>query len=228
MRAMYIFGDSLLRGVMPDENGMYHSTNYIDFDGLARKYGISISNYSMPTFTSVQGLDWIRKHIQSVPVPDIAIVEYGGNDCDYRWRELAASDRIISEPHRTSPDEFADTYESILDELLAWGAMPVVTLCPPFPVHIYIRHLISSGISEEKIQAYITSYDNFASEYMTYKDTMRELASKKQLSVLNIEKTFAFLDNLVDYYSEDGLHPNKDGYWLIHNAFDEFISGIKW
>ena len=173
MRTVYIFGDSLLRGVMPDENGMYHSTECIDFDGLAKKHDIVIKNYAMPTFTSKQGREWMNKTLAAVEKPDLAIVEYGGNDCDFRWRELAETDELVVNPHRVSLEEFA-------------------------------------------------------AEYAAYKKVILKLANERQKSVLNIEKNFANLDNMVEYYSVDGMHPNEKGYHLIHNSFDEFFSNLEW
>lgn len=228
MRTIYIFGDSLLRGVMPDENGMYHSTECIDFDGLAKKHDIVIKNYAMPTFTSKQGRDWMNKTLAAVEKPDLAIVEYGGNDCDFRWRELAETDELVVNPHRVSLEEFAVTYGSILDDLEAMDIRTVVTLCPQLPPHVYLKHLSDSGVPEKVIHRYAASDEEFAAEYTAYKKVILKLANERQKSVLNIEKNFANLDNMVEYYSVDGMHPNEKGYHLIHNSFDEFFSNLEW
>lgn len=228
MKTVYIFGDSLLRGVMPDENGMYHSTDSIDFDGIAKKHDIVIKNYSMPTFTSKQGREWMNRTLEINEKPDLAIVEYGGNDCDFRWSELAKADETVTDPHRVSLEEFEQVYGGILDDLSLRGIRAVVTLCPPLPSHIYLKHLSDSGIPENIIQKYAVSDEIFLSEYVKYKKVILKLAEKKQISALNIEKTFAILDNMVEYYSADGLHPNERGYHLIHKAFDEFFDDIIW
>lgn len=228
MKTVYIFGDSLLRGVMPDENGMYHSSDSIDFDGIAKKHEIIIKNYSMPIFTSKQGCNWIKRTLETAEKPDLAIVEYGGNDCDLRWSELAKTDELITDPHRVSLEDFENIYGGILDDLSFRGIRAVVTLCPPLPSRVYLKHLSDSGIPEDIIQKYAVSDEAFLSEYVKYKNVIIKLAKEKQISTLNIEKTFAILDNMVDYYSADGLHPNERGYHLIHEIFDDFFENIKW
>lgn len=227
MKTVYIFGDSLLRGVMPDEQGLYHSTNSIGYDELEDRYQLCIKNYAMPTFTVKQGWAWMQKHMEaSETYPDLAILEFGGNDCDYRWSEMRDSCRRLTEIHRTPIDEFVRVYTDMTEYLADRGIETAVTLCPQFPVEVYLQHLIESGIPEQLVKAYVETPDMLIRDYKAYKREIVKLAEEKQLSVIDIEKTFAFLPDLEDYYSADGLHPNVKGYRLIHDVFARFFDAL--
>lgn len=227
METVYIFGDSLLRGVMPDEQGLYHSTNSIGFDELENRYQICIKNYSMPTFTVKQGWAWMQKNMEaSGAKPDLVILEFGGNDCDYRWGEMRDSCHRLTEIHRTPIDEFVKVYTDMTEYLADRGIETAVTLCPQFPVGVYLKHLIASGIPEQVIKTYIETPDMVIRDYKAYKSEIVKLAEKKRIPVIDIEKTFAFLTDLEDYYSMDGLHPNEKGYRLIHDTFACFFDAL--
>lgn len=228
MKTIYIFGDSLLRAVMPDAQGLYHSTGSIGFDELEKKYQVVIKNYAMPTFTVKQGWAWMQKNMEAAEItPDLVILEFGGNDCDYRWRELRDSDIRPDNVHRTPIDEFAATYREMLDYLADKGIETAITICPQFPAEVYLNHLMQSGIPEQLIKSYVKSPDALVQDYKEYKKVTLALAEERHLAVINMEKTFAFLPNLEDYYSADGLHPNEKGYRLIHDTFAQFFDKLQ-
>ena len=53
MKTYYMFGDSLMRGVMPDEAWNYHSSDAIGFEAMQAQYNMKFLNFAMPTFTSI-------------------------------------------------------------------------------------------------------------------------------------------------------------------------------
>ena len=90
MKTYYMFGDSLMRGVMPDEAWNYHSSDAIGFEAMQAQYNMKFLNFAMPTFTSERVKMWLTQVISSHPVPDVAFLECGGNDCDYDWKAISA------------------------------------------------------------------------------------------------------------------------------------------
>ena len=88
MKTYYMFGDSLMRGVMPDEAWNYHSSDAIGFEKMQAQYNMKFVNYAMPTFTSERVKMWLTQVMSSHPIPDVALLECGGNDCDYDWKSI--------------------------------------------------------------------------------------------------------------------------------------------
>ena len=83
-----MFGDSLMRGVMPDEAWNYHSSDAIGFEAMQAQYNMKFLNFAMPTFTSERVKMWLTQIMSSHLVPDVAFLECGGNDCDYNWKSI--------------------------------------------------------------------------------------------------------------------------------------------
>ena len=78
MKTYYMFGDSLMRGVMPDEAWNYHSSDAIGFEKMQAQYNMKFLNFAMPTFTSERVKMWLTQVMSSYPVPDVAFLECGG------------------------------------------------------------------------------------------------------------------------------------------------------
>lgn len=47
MKTYYMFGDSLMRGVMPDEAWNYHSSDAIGFEAMQAQYNMKFLNFAM-------------------------------------------------------------------------------------------------------------------------------------------------------------------------------------
>ena len=92
MKTYYMFGDSLMRGVMPDEAWNYHSSDAIGFEAMQAQYNMKFLNFAMPTFTSERVKMWLTQIMSSHLVPDVAFLECGGNDCDYNWKSICIFD----------------------------------------------------------------------------------------------------------------------------------------
>ncbi len=77
MKTYYMFGDSLMRGVMPDEAWNYHSSDAIGFEAMQTQYNMKVVNYAMPTFTSERVKMWLTQTMSRQPAPDVAFLECG-------------------------------------------------------------------------------------------------------------------------------------------------------
>ena len=75
MKTYYMFGDSLMRGVMPDEAWNYHSSDAIGFEAMQAQYNMKFVNYAMPTFISERVKMWLTQIMSSHPVPDVTFLE---------------------------------------------------------------------------------------------------------------------------------------------------------
>ncbi len=102
MKTYYMFGDSLMRGVMPDEAWNYHSSDAIGFEKMQAQYNMKFVNYAMPTFTSERVKMWLTQVMSSHPVPDVAFLECGGNDCDYNWKSICEGRCDYEHRHRVA------------------------------------------------------------------------------------------------------------------------------
>ena len=83
MKKIWIFGDSILRGVVWSESaGRYINSDKLGEKEIACRYGIEITNRSRFGCTLQKGSKILQKQLECAAICDAALIEYGGNDCD--------------------------------------------------------------------------------------------------------------------------------------------------
>ena len=78
-----VYGDSILKGVTLDENNEKYKINnfFKDFSEL--------ENYSKFGCTVQKGSEILFRNLQNGKIAELAFLEYGGNDSDFDWEEIA-------------------------------------------------------------------------------------------------------------------------------------------
>ena len=83
------FGDSVMKGVLLDENTGRYVTHKGRFDAIEERFHIAIENNARFGFTVERGFEQIKKTIREENHPDIVLLEYGGNDCNFDWKDVS-------------------------------------------------------------------------------------------------------------------------------------------
>lgn len=224
MKTYYMFGDSLMRGVMPDEAWNYHSSEAIGFEKMQAQYNMKFLNFAMPTFTSERVKMWLTQIISSHPVPDVAFLECGGNDCDYDWKSICEGRCDYEHRHRVAPQDFKKNYEDMIHLLQEKGAAVTAVIAPPIAIEVYLSHLLESGVDKDIMSEYVNSVQQMQDEYAEYGDIMRAVAKENGCEILSLRESFLALGDMKAYYSKDGMHPNEAGYALIRGDFEKYFA----
>jgi len=99
---VYLFGDSVARGIVLDETGSYAPIKESFASMVAEKLGIDIVNKARFGCTIGKGLELVRRFFGKDEFPKtpgtIALMEFGGNDCDFRWDEISRNPEGIHVP----------------------------------------------------------------------------------------------------------------------------------
>lgn len=225
MKDLHIYGDSLLRGVIRDENGAYHSSEYIGFAEIGKRHSVTIKNMSMPTFTSVQISEWMKRSFAYDCPPEAVLIECGGNDCDMDWKAVATDP---SAPHttRVSYDGFISAYTGMIEFLRSYGCEPIIGILPPFSPRKYCDFLVNSGIDRAVIEKMSDVDGGFGGRHVRINAGIREIAAKYRCRAVEIGKFFPHDPVQIDaVIGCDGIHPNSEGYALVGKAIDEFLAG---
>ncbi len=101
-------------------------------------------------------------------------------------------------------DEFEGDYSDLIDTLRTWPSRPRVWICAPSPMV-----LETPGLSEERIQG-----------LSVRKPRLQELIQKIKTVAENKKVGFIDLNTPLTgkaklFTEQDGVHPNKDGYFAI-------------
>ena len=77
-----VFGDSLMKGTLPDAQLRYHFHTDL-FEAPLAGLHAEVTNRSVFGATSRKGVTLVQRDLARGHRYDWALVEYGGNDCNY-------------------------------------------------------------------------------------------------------------------------------------------------
>jgi lysophospholipase L1-like esterase len=218
-----IFGDSILRGIQLDrEDGRYRVDNHIDLAEIGRKHSLVIYNFSMFGCTIRKGISILQKRLEKRKV-DIAVIEYGGNDCDFNWKEIAERPTERHEPH-TPLNVFAAVYHQIIHILREKCIIPVLTTLPPLEPQRFFDWFCGS-LNRDNILLWLGSVSNIYRFQENYSRVIGKIAAETKSLLIDLRGAFLEHRRSEDLLCEDGIHPNTAGQEVITGAFLEFKAG---
>jgi len=218
-----VFGDSLLKGVQLNPGNMrYHVDNNIDVKGIERAYSLSIQNFSKFGCTITKGFSLIESRLKNHEVLcDAIVMEYGGNDCDFNWKEVAEKPDDEHLPN-TPLDIFTDTYYKIICLLKENGIRPILTNLPPLDAQRFFDWFCN-GFNKTNILKWLGGVESIYRWQENYSKTIEKIALETDTLLVDIRGAFLKHRKIKRFLCEDGTHPNTEGQKIITEAFFEFI-----
>ena len=90
MKKIAIWGDSVLKGVVLEEGkDRYSLLKDSSIELIKREYNLMIKNNSKFGLTVTKAMRLMDKSLSKGDHPNYVLVELGGNDCDYNWKEIS-------------------------------------------------------------------------------------------------------------------------------------------
>ena len=109
-----IWGDSLARGVVWNAQRGRHGYCHKSAAQVAgEKLGLSIENRARFGYTSEQGLDVMQHDLAEGIACDAAVIEFGGNDCNFDWAAISDNPDAKHDPV-TTPERFVQTLRTMV------------------------------------------------------------------------------------------------------------------
>ena len=209
-----IYGDSILKGILL-EDGKYVVSHEME-DSISRSCGLTILNRSRFGCTIRKAMDRIRRDSTCrAEEKEYAVLEYGGNDCDYDWADVAARP---DEDHlcRTPPADFEADYREAVRLIRAGGRIPVAVTLPPILSERYLRYICRDGLSRSRILRWLGDVDAISRWQESYSEMIRRLAGEERIFLLDLRSAFLRSGRRPeDLMCEDGIHPSRLGQALI-------------
>jgi len=214
-----LFGDSIAKGVSLDDLSGRYTILKDNFATLtADTLGVILNNKAKFGCTIRKGQEVISRIISSktseTPI-DFALLEFGGNDCDFNWKEIAMNPDAEHYPNTPIP-EFVDTYEAIIRDLESNQIVPVIMTLPPLVADSYFRWFSRDIPQKENIIAWLGG-DVEAIYYWheRYNSAVWEVASQMKCRIIDIRKAFLEQKNHRRFICSDGIHLNQAGHDLV-------------
>ena len=112
-----VLGDSLSKGVVLDEKRLkYYFENECFVNRVQQSIRPSLFNVSKFGSTVSLGNQTLQKNLIKHE-PDVVFIEFGGNDCDYAWDEIAKNPFYNHIPN-TPLNEFEQILHQMIDTVL--------------------------------------------------------------------------------------------------------------
>ncbi len=227
MSDIIAFGDSVLKGVVHENNAYKVSKN--SFSNLCEEiFGISIANKAKFGSTIDAGEKIISKNTELIKESKskYVVVEFGGNDCDFNWAEIAENPDREHFPKNTVA-EFVEIYSRIIDEIKDMGKEPVLFSLPPIDSVRYFD-FISRKINADNILKWLEGDKQLITNWHErYNLEVFKTALKRCVPVIDITSRFLETKNYSKLLCDDGIHPNEQGHAIIAETIKEYVKERK-
>lgn len=213
-----VYGDSILRGIGLDEgDGKYHPIKESSVKMFEDKFGVNIKNRSHFGFTVDMGLNTLMKDISSGNKCDLALIELGGNDCNFNWAEVAENPDAIHEPV-TILSHFESVYRTMITKLKESNALIAVMNLPPIGADRYFKWITKSGLSAENILKWLGDTQMIYRFQELYSNAVTRIAYETKSVLVDVRSAFLCRHDYTALLCGDGIHPSPDGQRLIYET----------
>ena len=209
-----IYGDSLMKGVLVDENFKYKPVAGKLLQELTAITGVETVNRAHFGYTVDKGQAVLRKDLQKGLDCDIAVIEFGGNDCDFNWSQVAAEPESVHQPH-TPIGTFLDTVTQMAQSLRAAGIKPVLMSLPPLDAQRYLNFIGRLGNDTTRILHWLGSVNRIYRYQEMYSAQIAKLAGKLSLPLIDVRSRFLDRRDIDSLIARDGIHLTEPGYRLL-------------
>ncbi len=216
-----VLGDSILEGIQVNPiNKKYYTKNEIDFALLSRRFQLIIQNNSRFGCTVTKGSRLLERMLLKGLHTDAVVMDFGGNDCNYKWSDIALNPDGEFEPTTPLPD-FIKNYKHIIHVLKKHDIVPILTTLPPLEPQRFFDWWCQN-LNQKNIMKWLGSITEIYSQQEKYSNQVAIIATEENVPLIDIRAAFLSHGHIGDLMCEDGTHPNSNGQRIITQAFLSF------
>lgn len=216
MKSIVVLGDSISRGIVL--NGERYSILDNGFvEQCSAALGCNIQNFSKMGCTITRGAQILEQRKEAVAQADVTILEYGGNDSDFFWNEIAETPQQKHNP-KTGLSQFRNLYSQMIHRVRELGSQPVLLSLPlmdgPRFFEFTTRHMTS--VEREHVRQWLGGQlERIRNFHDMYNLEVFRIAAEMNVPIIDI--TTPFLDNqdYTQFICADGIHPSEAGHNII-------------
>lgn len=206
-----IWGDSVAKGVLYDSaRNRYVLGKEPAAALIAKETGMEIINHSKMGSTSSDGIAIADKDIKNGISADFAIIEFGGNDCDFLWNEISEAPEKEHLP-KTPEKEFESKMEILIDMAKDSGMTPMLVNLPPIDPNNYFDFISKKGLCGDNIIKWLGDVGRIYRVHEKYSFIITDIARKCSCKLFDVRSAFLSKKDSVTLLCADGIHPNAEG-----------------
>lgn len=215
-----IFGDSIMKGIVLDE-GRYRPMERVYFDRFAQEFGVTLNNCSHFGYTVRKGAALLQRALARGRTGQVAVLEYGGNDCDFDWKAVAQDPAGEHRPH-VQPDEFCSVYASLVRQLQKSGVTVVLMTLPPIDAERYLRWVAPGEAERAAVLRWLGDVQVIYRFQEMYSGLVGRVAAQTGALLADVRPSFLQRHDASGLLCGDGIHPNEAGHRVIYEALRAF------
>lgn len=217
-----ISGDSIAKGIVYDTERNRYAHSHKGFCDLIAPYLAGpLKNTARFGQTIRLGFDRLKRDIANSK-PDIVLIEFGGNDCNYDWEAVAAAPDTDHIPATPIPE-----YERILGEAIQYcrdhGCTPVLMSLPPLDPERFFLWVGRDESMRKKILKWLGTVMHIYCWQEQYSSAIQQAALKHRVGYIDMRRAFLARGDFRDHICIDGMHPNEQGHFLMARACLAYI-----
>ena len=219
-----IWGDSLLKGIVFDEeNGKYRPLKQCCVNLFGKLFPITIKNNSRFGCTAPKALQNLKSSLSKGFHSDVALLEFGGNDCDFNWVEVSKDPMKEHIPH-TPLASFSQTMIEMIESLIRNSIKPVLMNLPPIDAERYF-HWISHlpNVEPKNLLIWLKEKEVIYRQQERYSKEIERIAYTNCLPLIDVRGPFLAERGFKDYLCVDGIHLNQKGHELMCGVFSNYV-----
>lgn len=225
-KSVQVFGDSILRGsVWNPAAGRYVTLAENGVALFRAEFGGDIDNQSRFGCTAQRGCVLLERELQKSHA-QVCVLEYGGNDCNFNWKEISEHPTARHDPV-TSPAAFEALYRRMISAVREAGKIPVVMSLLPLDAGRYFAWITRTGLCAQAILEWLGDVARIYRFQEMYAGILERVAFSTKTPYVDVRSAFLAEKHFGELFCVDGIHPNKAGHNLIARRFGEFYRAVS-
>ena len=228
IKTIDIWGDSILKGIVySDDEKKYRPAKLSAVKILEEEFtDITFKNYSRFGNTINRGEEQIKRHIISGKAADMTIIEFGGNDCDFKWKDVSAAYLSEHIPN-TTRNEYKESIVKVINLLRESGSIPVIMNLPPISADKYFDWFCRDEETDpENVLRWLREKQIIYRTQELYSHTADITAKELDTVLMDVRTSFLEIRNYSDYLCTDGIHLNEKGQKVLGEIMIEQLKKI--
>jgi len=222
--AKYIVsGDSISKGVIYDEvrnKYVILEDNYVSL--LQNKLKGAVRNTARFGNTLLKGISNLKKDVMKEK-PNIVLIEYGGNDCDYNWNEIAKDPGREHHP-KTDFHTFEKVLIETVNDLKSQQIIPILMSLPPLNADNYFKWVTQNDPeAQQNVMKWLGSVTKIYWWQERYNSTILKVSELTKTKLIDVRGAFLQQPDFTKFLCSDGIHPNEAGHRIIFDKVVEFV-----
>lgn len=210
-----LLGDSIGRGVVL-VNERYTLLKEGVAEICAEKLRLNLQNFSKMGSTVERGQQVLSQREDAIAAADITVLEFGGNDSDFYWQQIAERPREAHEP-RTPIARFVEVYRSMIQRVRELGSQPVMISLPLMDGERFISFQTRDMSAPERQNVYdwLGHVERVRNYHDMYNLELFRLAAAERVQIIDITTPFLLSCDYQANLCADGIHPNAAGHKMM-------------